>query len=121
MDRENEHPKSLETQLNELLDERLDLVVTREETTFDQLTKPFGDRIVLFGAGGLGRKALSGLRRVGIEPLAFADNNPNLWNAPIDGLQVLAPQDAAHQFGQTSTFVLTIWRANGRDRQAIRR
>jgi len=113
--------KSLEVQLNDLLDESPDSVINRERTTFDQLTKPFGNRLVLFGAGNLGRKTLAGLRKVGIEPLAFADNNPTLWSTSLDGLQVLSPQDAARKFGQTATFVITIWRANGGDRQAVRR
>jgi FkbM family methyltransferase len=121
MTEENNYSKELENQLNELLDENLDLVRHLENTAFDQLTKSFGDRMVLFGAGELGCKTLSGLRLVGIEPLAFADNNPKLWNTAINGLQVLSPQDAVLQFGQTATFVITIWRANGGDRQAVRR
>jgi FkbM family methyltransferase len=121
MNQESEYSKSLEIQLNELLGESLDLVINREHTTFDQLIKPFGDRIVLFGAGGLGRKTLSGLLKVGIEPLAFADNNPKLWNTSIDGLQVLSPQEAAYKFGQLATFIITIWRGGGGDRQATRK
>ena len=121
MNQENKTFKSLEAQLNELLDESPDSVINRERKTFDQLTEPFGNRLVLFGAGNLGRKTLAGLRKMNIEPLAFADNNPTLWNTSIDGLQVLSPQDAASKFGQTATFVITIWRANGGDRQAVRR
>ena len=121
MNQENEYSKSLEMQLNDLLDENINLVINRERTAFDQLTELFGNRIVLFGAGGLGCKTLSGLRKVGVEPLAFADNNPKLWNTFIDGLQVYSPQDAAHKFGQSATFIITIWRANGGDRQAVRR
>ncbi len=120
MNQENTYSQSLEIQLNELLDESLDLVTHRENTTFDELTKPFGNRIVLFGAGGLGRKTLSGLRKAGIEPLAFTDNNSKLWNTFIDGLQVLSPQDATDQFGKTATFITTIWHGNSQDRQATR-
>lgn len=111
---------SFENQLHTLLDESLEAITQREQTTFDEMTKPFGNRLVLFGAGGLGRKTLSGLRKVGIEPLAFADNNPNKWHTSIDGLQVLSPQEAATQFGQTATFVITIWRGNSSERQAAR-
>lgn len=120
MNRTNEAFRSLEFELNQLLNENIELVVNREQTTFDQLTRSFGDQIILFGAGGLGRKTLSGLRKVGIEPLAFADNNANLWNTSIDGLRVLSLQDAAVQFGQSATFVITIWRGNGTDRQSAR-
>ena len=121
MSRENEDFKSLEVQLNELLDENLNSVIDREHKTFEQLTRFLGNQLVLFGAGGLGCKTLLGLRKIGIEPLAFADNNPKLWNTFIDGLQVLSPLDAANKFGQTATFVITIWRANGGDRQSVRR
>lgn len=121
MNQENKSFKSLEVQLNALLDESPDSVIIRERTTFDELTKPFGDRLVLFGAGNLGRKTLAGLQKMNISPLAFADNNPRLWNTSLNGIPVLSPEDAAHKFGQNATFVITIWRASGGDRQAVRR
>jgi FkbM family methyltransferase len=112
---------SLEAQLEELLSEDISSVVEREQTTFDRLTEPFSNSLVLFGAGNLGRKTLTGLRKVGIEPLAFADNNPNLWNKSINGLKVISPQDAALKYGSTAAFIITIWRGLGGDRQAQRR
>ena len=120
MNPESDHFKYLETQLNELLGESLESILNRERTTFDHLTKPFGDRIVLFGAGGLGRKTLLGLRKIGIEPLAFADNEPKLWNTTIERIKVFSPQDAANKFGRNATFIMTIWRGGGGDRQAER-
>jgi FkbM family methyltransferase len=71
---------------------------------------------VLFGAGGLGRRTLAGLRQLGIEPAAFTDNNPVLWGQELDGLTVLSPEDAARRFGKTAAFVVTIWRAGGKHR-----
>jgi FkbM family methyltransferase len=121
MRQKSDHSISLEIQLNELLGETLESVRERERTTFDQLTAPFGDRIVLFGAGGLGCKTLLGLRSIGIEPLSFTDNNPTLWGTKIYGLKVLSPQDAAYKFGQNDTFIITIWRGNSGDRLAARR
>ncbi len=100
---------SLESQLKELLSEDISSVINREKSTFDRLVAPFGESFVLFGAGNLGRKILAGLRSVGIEPLAFADNNPRLWNSSVDRLQVLSPQDATHNFGRRAAFVVTIW------------
>lgn len=100
---------SLIDQLDNLLSETVTSVRERESSTFDQLAAPFSESIILFGAGGLGRKTLTGLRTVGIEPLGFADNNPALWNKSIDGLHVLSPQDAAYKFGDTAAFVVTIW------------
>jgi FkbM family methyltransferase len=92
----------------------------RERHTFDELAGQVGDSIVLFGAGGLGRRCLAGLRRYGREPQAFADSNPRLWNAEIDGLRVLPPAEAAKRFSKTSVFVITIWGARGSDRMTDR-
>ena len=77
---------------------------------------PFANTLVLFGAGGIGRKTLAGLRALGIEPLAFADNNPALWGKRVNGLQVLSPQEASARYRKTAVFVVTIWSGEGRDR-----
>jgi FkbM family methyltransferase len=111
---------SLEDQLDGLLREPIDSVIKREQTTFDELAAPFGRSLVLFGAGGLGRKTLAGLRQVGIEPLAFADNNASLWGREVDGVPVQSPQAAAEQFGDRAAFVVTIWRGEGTDRMPER-
>jgi FkbM family methyltransferase len=99
------------------LNERLETVLALDpsETTgrlrarFDRLAGSAKDSIILFGAGAAGRHALEGMRKAGCEPLAFADNNPRLWNTAVDGLQVLSPDDAAKRFGQTAVFVVTIF------------
>jgi FkbM family methyltransferase len=77
-------------------------------TLFDDL-RGSADSLVLFGAGPLGRYALAGLRKVGVEPSAFADNNPQLWNQRIDGLHVLSPTEAAALYGERAAFVVTIY------------
>jgi FkbM family methyltransferase len=105
------HP--LEASLKELLSEDIASSIQREQTAFDKQASPFGDRLVLFGAGGLGRKTLAGLRQVGIEPLAFADNSASLWGCQVEGVPVFSPQAAAQQFGDHAAFVVTIWRAGG--------
>jgi len=76
--------RSLSEELELLLSEDLDSVIKREREAFDELAAPFEKSIVLFGSGQLGRKALKGLREIGIEPLAFSDNNSKLWNQSID-------------------------------------
>ncbi len=65
--------------------------------------------IVLFGAGNLGRKTLAGLRRAGVEPLCFSDNNPALWGLSADGLKILPPPEAATRFDSRAAFVATIY------------
>lgn len=106
--------------LQKLFSESLNDVYKREQLTFDRMAEPFNTSLVLFGAGGLGKKTLAGLRRVGIEPLAFADNNPALWGKDIDGVQVLSLEDAARKFGKSAAFVVTIWKGEAVDTMAER-
>ena len=103
-----------------LLSEPIASVYQREQSTFDTLAVPFEKSIVLFGAGGLGKKTLAGLRSIGIEPLAFADNNSTLWGKDINGVQVMSVEDAANKFGQNSVFVITIWKGEAVDTMAER-
>jgi FkbM family methyltransferase len=103
-----------------LLAEGMEAARERERHAFDELAGDVSDSIILFGAGGLGRRCLAGLRRSGLEPQAFADNNPRLWNTEIDGLRVLPPAEAAKRFSKTSVFVITIWGARGSDRMTDR-
>jgi FkbM family methyltransferase len=104
---------STELQLEKLFQETLSEVIHRERTSFDKLAEPFMNSFVLFGAGGLGRKTLAGLRQLGVEPLAFADNNSSLWDQFIDGIKVYSPPDAINKFGHRAVFIVTIWRAGG--------
>lgn len=104
---------NLKTKLQEILSKTPSELIEIEKNSFDQQATPFQDRIILFGSGGLGKKILQGLRRVGVEPLAFVDNNPDLWNRKIEDLVVLEPQKAFQMYGENSTFVITIWRAGG--------
>jgi FkbM family methyltransferase len=107
-------------QLEELLGEGVKGAEQREQTAFDELAGPCRDSIVLFGAGGLGRRTLAGLRRRGVEPVAFADNNRTVWGSSVEGVPLLAPQDAARRYGDNSVFVVTVWGALGKDRMGDR-
>ena len=105
--------------LENLLRETVAEATQREKTEFDRLaggTKP----IVLFGAGGLGRRTLAGLRKYGVRPVAFADNSSAAWGRDIEGVPVLSPKDAAAKFGKNGIFVVTIWGAFGKDRMRDR-
>lgn len=101
---------SARTELDGLL--ARDLATTRhtEAREFDRLAG--GRSIVLMGAGGLGRRALAGLRTEGIEPLAFVDNAPGRHGTSLDGVRVRSPDAAAREFGRSAAFVVTIWGAN---------
>lgn len=99
-----------------LLGEGMEGALERERTTFDRLAQARSNCLVLSGAGGMGRRALAGLRNFGIEPLAFADNNPALWGKTADGIPVMSPQDAASRYGASAVFVITTWSGLGYDR-----
>lgn len=111
----------LSTGLHQLLARGPAAVRAWERQAFDQLAGARADRLILCGAGGLGRRTLAGLRRLGIEPAAFADNNPALEGRLVDGLRVYAPGAAAQEFNGNAVFVVTIWGAHGRDNLADRK
>ena len=112
--------KSASDELDELLGESVDSAKARARSAFDELAGGCRDSLVLFGAGNLGRKTLQGLRRAGVEPLAFTDNNSALWGKAVEGLTVLSPQDAAAKYGRSAAFIMTIWRGEGTDTMAER-
>lgn len=112
---------SLDDQLEELLAESVDAARVRESSTFDELTAASGEAFVLFGAGNLGRKTLSGMRALGMEPIGFADNDPQLWDTSVDGIPVMSPSEAGRRYGRTAAFVTTIWRGASGGRQEDRR
>ncbi|MGC9988606.1 MAG: FkbM family methyltransferase [Terriglobales bacterium] len=96
-------------ELDRILSEPLSSVRERENSAFDNSLAGCGNRLVLFGAGNLGRKVLQCLRSIGVEPLAFADNSPSKWGSQVDGVPVLSPKDAAAQYGGSALFLIAIW------------
>jgi FkbM family methyltransferase len=100
---------SLETLLEDVLAEPIDAARMRSEREFDRIAAPFERRIVVFGTGYLGNVALSGLRGAGIEPLAFCDNNPRLWDSRKDGITVLSPAAAVERYQDLAAFVVAIY------------
>ena len=99
----------LRERLEELLAESGASAAKRERYTFDEAAHGWHRRIVIYGSGGLGRRTLAGLRANGVEPLAFVDRNPALWNTPIEGVPVFSPEAAARQFACDSVFVIAVW------------
>jgi len=102
------HQVSLEKAFDDLLEEIRSLA-RRESGLFDERAAGEGHPIVLYGAGNLGRRTLAGLRKVGVEPLAFCDVNAASLGPSLNGLPVLAPDEAASKYGEGATFVVTIW------------
>lgn len=103
--------RNLEKELRALFREGVDGARERQATEFDRLTGRLHRSLVLFGCGRLGRRTLAGLRRAGIQPLAFVDNNPGLWNTTVDGVPVLSPIKAAPRYASAAAFVVAIWTA----------
>src|SRR5688572_424955 len=67
--------------------------------------------LVLCGLGRLGRIALTGLRRAGVEPVALADNSRSLQGTRVEGCDVLSVDDAVKKFGHEAVFVTTVYTA----------
>lgn len=109
--------EQLENILRRIETEPPDAVRARERRAFDDLASPLGEKLVLFGAGPLGKSVLAGLRKAGVEPLAFGDNNRDLWHQQVLGLPVLSPTEAAERYGKTACFVVTIYQGSSTRRQ----
>lgn len=99
------------TALDELLSESPAAAARRRLEAFDRLENGAGRPVVLYGAGGLGRIALKGLRSLGRPPVAFADRRATASSESIDGVPVLGPAEAVERFGTDAVFVVSIWNA----------
>lgn len=105
--------EALLDELHEMLGEATDQARVREQRLFKELESQPNTPIVLFGAGGLGRRTLSLLRAHGREVAAFVDNDRARWGGATDGVPVLSPDDASSRFAANGLAVVTIWRAEG--------
>lgn len=108
--------QELQVELEALLRRSPQEVQVWESAEFDRQALAPDAPIVLFGAGGLGKKTLQGLRQLGIEPLCFADNNTALHGRVIEGVTVLPPHEAMQRYSRTATFIVTIWGGHSPDR-----
>jgi FkbM family methyltransferase len=95
--------------LAELLREPIESVIRRERNALEEILGSRNNRVVLFGSGNLGRRAAGALRGIGVDPLAFTDNDQRRWASQIEGLEVLPPVTAAQRYGKNSVFLITIW------------
>jgi FkbM family methyltransferase len=108
---------SAQAELDELLNTDPQALKDWERNHFDRLAAPYQDSLVLMGAGNLGRITLAGLRKLGIEPLAFADNSKRLHGTEVNGVKVHSVEDAVARFNDRATFVVTIWGGTHNHRQ----
>lgn len=103
-------------ELDRFLDHDLVAQASGEDGYFNELSSPLSRSLVVYGAGNLGRRTIAGLRKLGIVPLACADGDVKLHDTYVDGIIVLAPEDAARRFGAVAVFVIAVWSA-GDDRR----
>lgn len=109
---------ALAKELDTLLEQDIGRVLETQRGYWRSATGSMGDKIILFGAGALGRCTLAGMRRAGLEPLAFADNGNTLHGTEVDGVRVLSPEEAVAKHGKTAVFVITTYNTS-RPRQQL--
>ena len=79
-----------------------------EATPVDLTSQRLEGPVVLVGAGKVGRQLLGGLRRCGIEAVAFTDNNPTKWGQEIEGTPIVSPAFAGEKYGAVANFIVAI-------------
>jgi FkbM family methyltransferase len=117
MNRASDVQLNLDDLLAELAVEPLEEVEARASGAFDRIAAPCQNRAVIFGTGHLGRLAFAGLSTAGVEPMAYCDNNPRLWNSQIDGVPVLSPAAAAGLYFDSAAFVTAIYNSTAPQNQ----
>ncbi len=105
-----EEGSSLAASLSDLdrILEQLQVADHREQNAlYEHLDRNSG--VVLFGAGGLGRQVARILQSKNVNVKAFADNQRALWNTKVEGIPVLAPNEAVTRYGTSAYFIVTLW------------
>ena len=105
----SETPLEMSTPLREILTESVSDVIEREASALNQILRAHQNRVIIFGCGTLGKRAIELLREIGVNPLALCDSNPSRWGTNISGLPIISPSDAAVRFGTSAVFFVTIW------------
>jgi len=95
--------------ISQYLTEDISSVRERERSAFEQVLGAHHNRVVVFGCGGLGRRAIERLAELRVRPLAFCDNNQLLWGTEVLGVKVLSVAEAAAQFGGDALFLIAVW------------
>jgi FkbM family methyltransferase len=101
-------------QLESIFSESYDQARKREQSVFDEAAGGCVGSIVLYGAGNLGRRVLRGLRKNGLDVLAFADASRALHGQKIEAVPVFSPEDAVRKYGRTAAFVVCVWHPDQR-------
>ncbi|MBY0292313.1 MAG: FkbM family methyltransferase [Alphaproteobacteria bacterium] len=102
---------TLRKNIEELLSEDPTQATLRSIKYFDSRV-PDLNKVVLFGAGNIGRMILKKMRHAGIEPLAFVDETPSKISTFIEGLEIISLETAYHRYGSDLTAIITILNPN---------
>src|SRR4051812_37740352 len=94
--------------LDDLLGQSIGVLRKRERTLWEERVAADAP-LVLFGAGGLGRKILTGLMELGRSVVGFADNDPRRQGSTIDDVSVFSLLEAAEKFGQSAVFIDSVF------------
>ncbi len=96
--------------LQDVLDRGMDRVGANFRQRWSKAGASFEMPIVLHGSGELGRRTLDLFRKaIGTDPVAFTDNNHELWGTSIGGIVVTDPGTAIEKWGITGVFVATLY------------
>jgi FkbM family methyltransferase len=90
-------------------DDHLVPLANQEATRFDAWRANLRGPLIIYGAGGLGRKLVRGLLAEGVDVTAFADSNPAIHGSVVEGLPVLEPESAVKAAGAGGGFIIATW------------
>jgi len=105
-------------ELDELLSEPVEAVRERRCRAFDRRALAYADRLVVYGAGKMGRKVVRGLGALGRPPVAVADRSAPEGGGSFEGLPLLTADEAARKYGDCACFVVAVW-SPGPDRTFV--
>ena len=90
-----------------------------ETNLLDDVFQNDSTPVVLYGFGDVGRRLLSGLRKVGINPVCIIDNRLSVENTTINGLPCLGTEEGCRRFGDQAVFVVSLFNQSGPNTYAI--
>lgn len=64
--------------------------------------------VIIYGAGKMGRIFKTNLAKFGVDILAFADSNPNLWGRDIDGIKIISPKKLKKNYSHKPILIASL-------------
>ena len=102
---------SIEALVCELRSQGSRYLTERVIRLYDDLAAPCQERMVVFGAGHLGRFVLPGLIESGVDVISYCDNNTALLGQNIAGIPIVSPTEAIARYGDSAAFLVAIYNA----------